>query len=413
MMEMREHPQDVAEIWQRLVTPEGGNIVYLILDGLGGLTNSRRGGTELQIASTPHLNELARESSCGLLEMVGPGITPGSGPGHLALFGYDPLRYMVGRGVLSALGIDFDLQEGDVAARANFCTVDRDGIVTDRRAGRIATDLNQKLAKRIRDNISLPFEGQCYFETVSEHRAVLILRGMELSGEIEDTDPQHTGLPPRDPRPRFSSAKNTAHLIRHFLEQAATILKDEPQANHILLRGFDQYQTFPSLQERFALRGICLADYPMYRGLSRLLGMTVPPPPGGLRQRIEDFRTAYAAGSENFYFLHVKDTDSRGEDGDFDAKVDALEEVDALVPLIRETEPDVLVVTGDHSTPAILSRHSWHPVPVLMHAATVRRDPVTRFDEEACLQGALGIRPAHHVMGLALAHAGRLQKFGA
>ncbi|MBA3612583.1 MAG: 2,3-bisphosphoglycerate-independent phosphoglycerate mutase [Nitrospirales bacterium] len=409
---MRDHPQDIAEIWQRLVTPDGGKIVYLILDGLGGLADRQRGGTELQVANTPNLDDLAGESSCGLLEIVGPGVTPGSGPGHLALFGYDPLRYMIGRGILSALGIDFDLQEGGIAARVNFATLDQQGIVTDRRAGRIPTEKNKSLAKRIREEVSLEFEGEYFFETVSEHRAVLILRGMELSRKVEDTDPQHTGVPPRDPMPRSSSAKKTAQLIRRFLDQVADVLKEESPANGILLRGFDQYQAFPSLQERFALQGVCLADYPMYRGLSRLLGLAVPPPPGGLRQRVECLRQE-VKNSHDFYFLHVKHTDSRGEDGDFDAKVKAIEEVDALIPLIRASEPDVLVVTADHSTPAVMGRHSWHPVPVLIHAQTARRDKVNRFDEEACLHGALGIRPGHHLMGLALAHAGRLQKFGA
>lgn len=411
-MEMRECPQNIADIWQKLAKSQGGKIVYLILDGLGGLTDYQRGGTELQMANTPNFDQLAGESSCGLLEIVGPGITSGSGPGHLALFGYDPLQYMIGRGILSALGIDFELEEGDIAARVNFATLDEEGIVTNRRAGRIATEKNQSLAKRIREEVTLEFEGEYLFKTVSEHRAVLILRGMELSGEIEDTDPQRTGIPAREPMPRITAAKKTAQLIRRFLDQVAHVLKDEPQANGILLRGFDQYQTFPTLQERFALQGICLADYPMYRGLSRLLGLAVPPPPGGLRQRVDCLRQEYEQ-AHDFYFLHVKHTDSRGEDGNFDAKVKAIEEVDGLIPLVRELEPDVLVVTADHSTPAVMGRHSWHPVPVLIHAQTARRDTVNRFDEEACLHGALGIRPAHHLMGLALAHAGRLQKFGA
>ncbi|MEC4813782.1 MAG: 2,3-bisphosphoglycerate-independent phosphoglycerate mutase [Scytonema sp. PMC 1069.18] len=403
---------DITTIWEELAWEKGGKIIYLILDGLGGLPDSEKGGTELQVAKTPNLDRLAEQSSCGLLEIVGPGITPGSGPGHLALFGYDPLKYKVGRGVLSALGIEFDLKEGDVAARVNFASINQNGEVTDRRAGRIDTNTNRQLCKKIREKVTLDFDGEYFFETVSEHRAVFVLRGSELGGSLEDTDPQMTGVSPQEPKAKSEDSQKTAEIVRSFIHQVREVLADEHPANMILMRGFEKYQPFPSLEKRFGLKGVCVADYPMYRGVSRLLGLDVLPRPGGLKERFQALQSCYG-DKYNFYFLHVKHSDSEGEDANFDGKVKVLEEVDKLLPIVTELNPDVLVVTGDHSTPAVMGQHSWHPVPVMIYGKFVRIDRVTTFDEYACEIGSLGIRPGNHLMGLALAHAGRLRKYGA
>ncbi len=405
-------PADITELWEDLAMPQGGKIVYVVLDGVGGLPDRERGGTELQVANTPNLDKLAEQSSCGLLEIVAPGVTPGSGPGHLTLFGYHPLKYRLGRGVLSSLGINFALQEGDVAARANFATMDDEGNISDRRAGRIATDLNQCLCQKIRDKVKLDFDGEFFFETVSEHRAVLVLRGENLGGDLPDTDPQRTGVAPNPPQANSAESEKTALLVNSFIEQVKEVLRDEAPANMVLLRGFEKYHPLPSLFDRFKLKGVCIADYPMYRGVSRLLGMEVLSPPGGMEKRFQALADCY--GEEyDFYFLHVKKTDSYGEDADFDHKVELIEEVDGLIPQVTALEPDVLVVTADHSTPAIMGRHSWHPVPVMLAAATAKIDPVSSFDEYACIHGSLGTRPGTHLMGLALANAGRLRKFGA
>lgn len=403
---------DITEIWEDLVWDRGGRIVYLVLDGLGGIPHPERHLTELQAAKTPNLDALAKESSCGLLEIVGPGITPGSGPGHLTLFGYDPIKYRIGRGVLSALGIDFDLQPGDVAARANFATLDEAGTVSDRRAGRIATDLNQRLVEKIRDRVSLDFEGTFFFETVSEHRALLVLRGDNLSGQIQDTDPQSTGIAPNPPKAKDPAGEKTAGLVQSFLRQVTAALADEHPANSVLLRGFERFEPLPSLKDRFALKGVCIADYPMYRGVSRLIGMDVVPQPGGLEARFDKLASIYG-DEHDFYFLHVKKTDSLGEDADFDSKVAKLEQIDQLLPKLTALDPDVLVVTADHSTPAAMGRHSWHPVPVMLKAQHARVDAVDRFDDYACAQGMLGRRPGTHLMGLALANGDRMQKYGA
>jgi len=404
---------DMTQVWEELAWQHGGKIVYLILDGLGGIPDAAHGGkTELQVAHTPNLDAIAKKSSCGLLDMVGPGITPGSGPGHLTLFGYNPITYRIGRGVLSALGIEFELQEGDVAARVNFATLGENGEVRDRRAGRIETDLNQQLCQKIRDKVSLDFDGTFFFETVSEHRAVFVLRGKGLSGALQDTDPQTTGRPPLEPHGESAEADKTVELVRSFLDQVHQVLADEQPANAILMRGFEQYHALPSLEERFGLRGVCIADYPMYRGVSRLVGMEVLPRPGGMEQRFKTLEACY--GDEyDFYFLHVKKTDSKGEDGNFDGKVHLLEEIDRLVPTITNLEPDVLVVASDHSTPATMGQHSWHPVPVMLQSKLSRVDQADCFDEFSCILGALGQRPGLDIMGLALAHAQRLRKFGA
>ncbi|GAB4234842.1 MAG: 2,3-bisphosphoglycerate-independent phosphoglycerate mutase [Chlamydiales bacterium] len=402
---------DIGTIWEDLILEKGGKIIYLILDGLGGIPHPVTKKTELQSASKPHLDQLAKESSCGLLEIIGPGITPGSGPGHLALFGYDPLQHNIGRGVFSALGIGFDLQEGDVAARVNFATGDHKGNITDRRAGRIETSLNQTLCEKIRQNLAFK-DIEVFIETVSEHRAALILRGKNLQGHIQDTDPQRTGVLPLEPKPLDEQSRETANYIKKFIAQAHEVLKDEPKANRVLLRGFEAYHPIRGLKERFKLNGLCIADYPMYRGVSRFLGMDTQNPEGGLEGKVRCLKDHYEK-EYDFFFIHVKQTDKAGEDHNFDKKIYAIEEVDTIIPKILELRPDVLIVTGDHSTPAAMGKHSWHPVPVLVHAKTARIDSVEHFDELSCIHGSLGTRRGVELMGFALAHAGRLTKFGA
>jgi len=402
---------NITEIWEKLAIEQGGTIVYLILDGLGGIQDAATGLTEMQAAATPNLDALAKRSSCGLLEIIGAGITPGSGPGHLALFGYDPLTYNIGRGVFSALGIGFPLQEGDVPARINFCTVDSQGAVTDRRAGRIDTASNEKLCAKLREGIKL--EGVSFFiETESEHRAVLVLRGKNLQGEITDTDPGRTEVKPLTASALTEKSEKTASVIHQFLLQAQELLQSEHPANMILLRGFDTYRPVPSIKQRFHLDGLCIAEYPMYKGVSRFLGMDVVDSTGGVKGLIHNFKEQFAPHHQ-FYFLHVKYPDKAGEDKNFQKKVKAIEEVDRFLPEILALNPDVLVITGDHSTPAAMGLHSWHPVPMMLHSKNARIDQIERFDELACIQGGLGMRHAVDLMGLSLAHAGRLKKFGA
>ncbi|MFB3924718.1 MAG: 2,3-bisphosphoglycerate-independent phosphoglycerate mutase [Syntrophales bacterium] len=399
------------ELIDTLIVRNSTKIVFLIMDGLGGLPIPGREGTELETARTPNLDRLAMSSVCGLLDPVGPGITPGSGPAHFALFGYDPITNNIGRGLLEAAGIDYPMTKKDLLVRINFATIDRDGFVIDRRAGRISNETNKRICKKLQENIRRESGIEVFFEPVKEHRAVLVLRGEGLHEEIQETDPQKTGLKPLPPLALIPQAQATAKIISNILEKAGRILRDEEKANMLLLRGYSRYRQYPSIRERFGLDACAIAGYPMYRGISRLLGMSVAPPADSIRDEIAVLRDSYT--KFDFFFVHVKPTDSRGEDGDFDAKVKVIEEVDSLIPLVTGLEPDVLVITGDHSTPAALASHSWHPVPVILHSKTCRPDRVERFGERDCLYGGLGRMPMVYLMGLALAHARRLEKFGA
>jgi 2,3-bisphosphoglycerate-independent phosphoglycerate mutase len=340
-----------------------------------------------------------------------PGITPGSGPGHLALFGYDPLEYLIGRGVLSALGVDFELTDRDVAARLNFCTLDEEGKVVDRRAGRIPTELNQKLVEKIKQNVKLSDGVEYFLLTESEHRAVLILRGDGLGGNINDTDPQQVGLAPRLPVGDDPESQKTVKYVIEFLEGVRKTLKDEHPANMVLARGFAKFNPPPSMEERYGLKAVAIAQYPMYRGLARLVGMDVPTKPETYEAMFEQLKAHW--NSHTFFFVHFKKTDSTGEDGNFAKKVHVIEEIDHWVGQLRELNPDVLVVTGDHSTPSALKAHSWHPVPALLWSPYCRPDEVTQFGERYCANGYMGRMQTKYLILLSLANALKLKKFGA
>jgi len=399
------------ELIDTLVVKNQSKIIFLIMDGLGGLPRPGGHETELETARTPHLDALAKKSVCGLLDPVGYGITPGSGPAHFSLFGYDPVKNNIGRGILEGAGIDFPMTDRDLLVRINFATVDKNGLVVDRRAGRIDNETNRRVCRKLQDKVRLDKGVEVMFESVREHRALLVLRGDGLREEIAETDPQKTGMLPIPPRALIPAAEPTAALFSGIVDQARKVLSDEARANMILLRGYARYRRYPSIQERFGLNALAIASYPMYRGIARLLGMDIALPTDSIKAEVDALQENYA--KYDFFFVHVKPTDSTGEDGNFEAKVKVIEEVDTLIPLVTGLKPDVLVVTGDHSTPAVMSSHSWHPVPVLLAAETCRPDRVERFGERDCSQGGLGRIPMVYLMGLALAHAKRLEKFGA
>lgn len=399
------------DVVQELVTSSDSKLVLLVMDGLGGLPHPQTGKTELETARTPNLDELAKRSSVGLQTPVAPGITPGSGPGHLGLFGLDPVRNLVGRGVLSALGVGIDLNPSDVACRVNFATK-QNGVIVDRRAGRIPTEEGARLCQ-ILERITLPGV-EIIVRPEMQYRAVVVFRGEGLGADLSDTDPQKTGVPPLPVQARGTDAasQRTAALFNEFVRQADQLLAHEHPANTILLRGFDRLPHLPTFAERYGLKSAVIAVYPMYRGLARLVGMQVL----DAGHEIEDeFETLERHWSEfDFFFLHVKPTDSSGEDGAFDRKVQVIETVDRLVPRLLALHPDVLAVTGDHSTPAALKAHSWHPVPILLSGRYVRVNPwVEKFGESDCARGALGFIHASDIMPLMLANGLRLQKFGA
>jgi 2,3-bisphosphoglycerate-independent phosphoglycerate mutase len=385
-------------------------VILLVLDGVGGLPHPAHGQTELEAAKTPNLDALAGSSSLGLHTPVAPGVTPGSGPAHLALFGYDPLQFQVGRGALSALGVGFELAPGDLAIRLNLASLDAEGRVVDRRAGRPSDEEAREAVRRLTEEVRLPPEIRFEVLHEKEHRAVLVLRGAGLHDALSDTDPQREGVPPLVPEALKPEAAYAARILENFIDQARAILAHEPRIQGILARGYARYEGLPSLQERFGLRGAAWAKYPMYRGVARLVGMEVPGVPASDEEALRLLETHF--GAFDFHFLHLKAPDARGEDGDFDAKVSAIEEADAMIPILRDLEPDVLVVTGDHSTPALMGAHSWHAVPLLLHSRWAR-PTAAAFGEASCRSGDLGLVRGMDVMTLALAHAGRLRKFGA
>jgi len=400
---------DLHDLMRRLHVQNSTKIVLLVADGLGGLPLHPGGKTELETAHTPNLDALATRGTLGLSTPVLPGITPGSGPGHLGLFGYDPLQFQIGRGVLEGLGIDFDLGPNDVAIRGNFCTVDAAGNITDRRAGRIASDIGAKLCAKL-DQIKIPGV-EVFVRPVKEYRLVVVFRGAGLGGNVEDTDPQKTGVPPLDPVARDVASQKTADVARQFLKAAREVLKNESPANFFTMRGIDKKPLIPTFEEIYGLRAAAIAVYPMYRGLARLVSMQVLEAGQTLDDQCTRLEKAWS--DFDFFFIHFKYTDSTGEDGNFAGKVERIEQLDAAIPKITALKPDVLIVTGDHSTPSKLRSHSWHPVPVLLAADSCRTDACASFGEAQCLSGGLGQFEAKHLMSLALAHAGRLEKFGA
>jgi 2,3-bisphosphoglycerate-independent phosphoglycerate mutase len=402
------------DLLRTLAQPAQTKIVLLVMDGLGGLPRAEDDRTELEAAHTPHMDRLAREGCLGQHYPVGIGITSGSGPGHLGLFGYDPLKYEIGRGVLEAVGIGFHVTPRDVCARGNFCTLDDQGRIIDRRAGRISTEECARLVHKLNNaHIKLDADVEVFVEPVQDYRFVVVMRGDGLAGQIEDTDPQRVGAQPLPARARDAASEHTAALFNRWIAQALEVIRDEHPANGLTLRGFAKEPGLPKFQDVYGLRAAAIAVYPMYRGVAALVGMARIDHQARTVQ--EQFEVAARIWPDyDFFFIHVKYTDSRGEDGNFAAKQAVIEEVDAALPALLALKPDVLIITGDHSTPSQLRSHSWHPVPLLLWApATARRDGSTHFGERACARGGLGTFHARDIMPLALAHAQRLQKFGA
>ncbi|MBN1146299.1 MAG: 2,3-bisphosphoglycerate-independent phosphoglycerate mutase [Anaerolineales bacterium] len=401
---------DKLKLVNEMAVDNGAKIVLLLMDGLGGLALEPGGLTELEAAYTPNMNALTARASIGLSEIVSPGFSPGSGPGHLALFGYDPLEYVIGRGVLEALGIGFKLRPQDVAIRCNFCTVDAQGNISDRRAGRIPTEECVKRVEILRQ-IHIPGV-EIFVEPVKEYRFALVLRGENLGANIPDNDPQQTGVPPLPLQALDAESERTVEILRQWWVEANKLLADHPPANSCTLRGISKDPGLTPFPEAYKMRSAAVAVYPMYKGVSRLLGIEVIE--HDAETPAEEFEVVKQHWDQyDFFFVHIKKTDSYGEDGNFEGKVKVIESVDQALPILLDLKPDVLVITGDHSSPAKVKRHSWHPVPVLLAADTARFGPLTTFGETSCATGTLGKIQHVDIMPLALAHAMRLGKYGA
>ncbi|NJD57146.1 MAG: 2,3-bisphosphoglycerate-independent phosphoglycerate mutase [Nitrospirae bacterium] len=396
----------------RLAQKNSTKIVLVVLDGLGGLPLNGR--TELETAATPNMDRLAQVSACGLHTPVAPGITPGSGPGHLSLFGYDPLEHQIGRGILEALGLGLEITNADIAVRCNYATM-KDGIITDRRAGRIPTDQSRKLTEMLQKNIPRIEDVELTFAPGMEHRMAVVMRFPNALGkdaaDIPDTAPQLEGRQPLKPLGSMKSAEHVAAIAEQLINRAHDVLRHEEKANFILMRGFSGKPDIPTFEQAYGLRALAIATYPMYRGLAKLVGMQAPAIEGSVEDEIAFLKDNF--DSYDFFFLHVKKVDSYGEDGNFSEKVKRIEEFDVLLPQIQAMKPDVLVITGDHSTPAIIKGHSWHPVPVFLHAPYVLGNLCASFSERECFKGEFGVFPTVQLMPLILANALRLRKFGA
>ena len=399
---------NIHELVAELRDDNNSKIVLLVADGLGGLPLQPGGKTELETARTPNLDACAREGVCGLSLPVLPGITPGSGPGHLGLFGYDPLEYRIGRGILEALGINFKVGSKDVAVRGNFVTLEN-GVIKDRRAGRPSTERCKAMVEKMR-GVKVPGV-EVFVEPVKEHRFVAVFRADGLGDSVNDTDPQAVGVAPLTAEGADIDSRKTAVIANEFVAQVCRILKDDVPTNGCTLRGFARYPKIATMKEVYGLRSAAIAVYPMYKGLARLVGMDVLDAGDTLESQLTTLKRVW--NDHDFFFMHFKYTDSTGEDGVFDKKVQMIEKLDAAIPGILDLKPDVFIVTGDHSTPSKMKSHSFHPVPTLLRSALARTDAVTEFGEEACLRGGLGQFQAKHLMLLAMAHAGRFGKYGA
>jgi 2,3-bisphosphoglycerate-independent phosphoglycerate mutase len=398
------------EVLRELSLKNDQKIVLYVLDGLGGLPMVQGGKTELESASTPNFDALAKISECGLHNPLGMGIIPGSAPGHLALFGYNPFDYAIGRGVVAAMGIAFSMKEGDVAARMNFASRDGEGNITDRRAGRIPTEKCAELCEMLKD---VDISGiELHVKPVKDYRAVVIFRGEGLSDHVQDTDPQATGVNSLEPKASSNQGEKTAAVAADFIEQANRILKQEKPANTVLMRGFAELPYIPSMRELYKLNPVALAVYPDYKGVGRLVGMDVIEGLAGFDDQAKALQDTW--DQHDFFFVHHKYTDSKGEDGDFDGKVAEIEKADAFLPRILEQKPDALIVTGDHSTPAHLKSHSGHPVPFMINAEGIRSDAAQEFGERSCSRGTWGgVIAGSELLRLALCYTGKLAKFGA
>ncbi len=395
-----------------LIQTNATKIVLVVLDGLGGLPVN--GKTELEAADTPNMDGLAQTGACGLHIPVAYGITPGSGPGHLSLFGYNPLEYQIGRGILEALGLGMDVRRTDIALRCNYATMEQ-GIIKDRRASRIPTDQSRKITEKLHSAITKIDDAEIHFAPGMEHRFAVLIRFPEPlapgADSVNDTDPQKEGKAPLKPVAGAATAEGVARIAEKFVSRVAEVLKAEEKANYVLLRGFSVMPHLLSFKEAYGLDAVAIATYPMYGGLAKLVGMTTPMISGGVQEEIDFLKANY--DKYDFFFVHVKKVDSYGEDGDFDGKRRRIEEFDILLPQISSLNPDVLIITGDHSTPALIKGHSWHPVPVLLKSPHVLGGLCNGFSERECTRGELGIFPTINLMPLALANSGRLKKFGA
>ena len=404
-------------------------VLFVVFDGLGDRPIKEFGfKTPLEAANTSNFDAIAQKSLCGLSNALGRGVRPGSDVSHLEIFGYPIKQYYTGRGPIEVAGLGVRLQEGDVAFRGNFGTVDETWNILDRRAGRI---------RRV-DEFAAAIDGMCIdgvqviVKPGTAHRAGVVFRGRGLSAQVSDADPHEAGKPVAEVRPTDDSAEAafTASVINKFMRKSYEILNaleanrqraaaGELPANFLLLRGAGQYPTMPSFEEKYGLRACCIAGGGLYKGIGAFLGMDLIEVPGATALPDTDVRAKFRAAKKaletyDFVFTHVKATDSLAEDGNFEGKKAFIEKCnDAASELLNLPEGTLLVITADHSTACELKAHTADPVPVLFCSEHVRVDEVAEFNERAFARGGLGRVVGSDIMPAVLNILGRLHLIGA
>ncbi len=399
-----------------------GKGILIVCDGLGDLRE--KGKTPLQAAKTPNMDRLAEHGACGLMHTIGRGIIPGSDTAHLQLFGYSTEKYYTGRGTFEALGVGIELEEGDVAFRCNFATVDEKMKILDRRAGRISTSFAKKLEQ---DFQNIEIDGaKVIFKASVEHRGALVLRGKGLSHKVGDTDPHSlTRLLVSKPLEGTPEAKKTAKILNEFTKLSHEKLNSNPlnegrelPANILLSRGPGIFSKAPPMEEKFGIRSACVAGGALYKGVAKFVGMDILKVKGATGAKDTDLNSkadavVSALNEYDFVFLHIKATDSFSHDGDFGGKKKFIEKIDSeVLPKLMETGANIMI-TGDHTTPCRIGDHSSHPTPFLMNGELVRHDDIKKFDEFSCANGSLGHLFGKDVMNMMVSLMGKAHIYGA
>ncbi|MHA2179286.1 MAG: 2,3-bisphosphoglycerate-independent phosphoglycerate mutase [Candidatus Thorarchaeota archaeon] len=406
--------------------------VFVVMDGVGDRPQKELGGkTPLEAAKTPTLDKMAAEGQSALMNVIGPGITPGSDTAHLALFGYDPLAEYPGRGPLEAFGAGLETKPGDVAFRSNFATVDSKMVVLDRRAGRTFSPEEQEELQAALNGLEINDVKVRFIATV-EHRGALVLEGEGLYAEISDVDPHETGKKILTVRALKPEAEKTAKVVNELMRVAHERMKGLetnkkrakkglPLANAILLRGPGRHSDVPSLPQRYGIKSAVIAGGALYIGSAKYVGMEhiqVEGQTGTIDTNFDNIAAKTIETIEsgfNYVFVHIKATDNASHDGNAKEKILAIERTDAMIGKILEKVGDkiVMAVTGDHSTPVCIKEHSCDPVPILFWSNFIRPDSVKRFSEIDAAKGAMHTIRGIDVMPLLLGYAGYIDKFGA
>ncbi|MCK4443355.1 MAG: 2,3-bisphosphoglycerate-independent phosphoglycerate mutase [Thermoplasmata archaeon] len=403
-------------------------ILLIILDGMADRPVAVLGSkTPLQAANTPNMDWFAKNGMCGQMDPIAPGVRPGSDTSHLAILGYNPHEVYTGRGPFEAAGVGLPMEHGDIAFRCNFGTIDADGTVRDRRAGRI----RKGTSEIARDLDGMPIEGvKVIFKEATEHRAVLILRGDGLSPKVTDVDPHAVGVKYHECEALEPEAGRTAEIVNEFVERSREILADHEvnkkrlkegdfPANIILPRGSGVFPHLDSLEERFGIRSAAICGVTLIKGICRVAGMKildVDGATGGLdTDMIAKGKAAIEAlESYDFVFLNVKAPDICGHDGDPEGKVKVAERLDMMMSFIRkELRNDVIMaVTSDHSTPVSVRDHAGDSVPLIVYGKDIRVDEVSSYDEISVTKGILGRIRGSDLIHILLDQSGRAEKFG-